>query len=141
MLQQRSKRVGYVDGVKFDGSTKSGSPSDAWYLPAPLPYSYPCYEHKTLSDLLDGISWKYYAPEEGSIWSAPTAISHVCGAVDQHPCPNFQLGGSYANKVIFEATSATTAPIFIDIASCKLAAVSWVIPDFKWSDHPDGNDG
>jgi hypothetical protein len=35
----------------------------------------------------------------------------------------------------------STAPIFLDIAACNLAGVSWVIPDMKWSDHPDGNDG
>jgi phospholipase C len=132
----------FVNGIKWDGSTKDGSSQHPWYIPPgppPLTYSYPCYEHRTLADLLDdhGISWKYYAPKEGSIWTAPTAIQHICGTVDTHPCPNFQLGGQYANKVIFEHDTVT-APIFNDIDSCTLAAVSWVIPDFKWSDHPAG---
>jgi hypothetical protein len=45
---------GYVDGVKFDGSTKSGSKTDPWYLPSSsFDYSYPCYNHRTLIDLLE----------------------------------------------------------------------------------------
>jgi phospholipase C len=134
--------AGYVTGIKWDGTTKSGSNQHPWYIPLPPPpldYSYPCYEHRTLADLLDDnrISWKYYAPKEGSIWTAPTAIQHICGTVDTNPCPGFQTGGQYANNVIFEH-GAHTAPIIEDINSCNLAAVSWVIPDFKWSDHPAG---
>jgi len=140
-------QLGYVDGVKFDGTTATGSSSDPWYVPLPLlRYSYPCYEHNTLADLLgnNGVSWRYYAPEEGSIWSAPTAIYHLCGGLDAGPCPNFQPGGEYANYVTFEGPKGTdysTAPVFRDIANCNLAEVSWVIPDEKWSDHPDKNDG
>lgn len=139
--------LGYVNGVKFDGTTATGSSSDPWYVPLPLlRYSYPCYEHNTLADLLgnNGVSWRYYAPEEGSIWSAPTAIYHLCGGLDAGPCPNFQPGGQYANNVVFEGPKGnaySTAPIFRDIANCNLAQVSWVIPDEKWSDHPDKNDG
>src|SRR5271170_7965802 len=42
---------------------------------------YPCFEHPTLTDLLDAanISWRYYAPMPGSIWTAPNAIQHMCG--------------------------------------------------------------
>ena len=42
--------------------------------------SYPCFEHPTLTDLLDakGITWRYYAPSAGSIWTAPDAIQHMC---------------------------------------------------------------
>src|SRR5208282_865119 len=41
---------------------------------------YPCFEHATLTDLLDakGVSWRYYAPSAGSIWTAPDAIEHIC---------------------------------------------------------------
>jgi hypothetical protein len=42
--------------------------------------------------------------------------------------------------VIFE-NGTKTAPILNDIDQCKLAAVSWVIPDFKWSDHPNDPTG
>jgi len=41
---------------------------------------FPCFEHATLSDLLDGnqLSWRFYAPSEGSMWNAPSAISLSC---------------------------------------------------------------
>ena len=133
----------FVDGIENNGTTKTGSQSDPWYLPPGFDYSFPCYEHQTLADLLgtNHITWKYYAPAEGSIWSAPTAISHICGTLNaQHKCSNFQPGGTYASNVIFETTN-NTAPIYGDILACNLAAVTWVIPDEKWSDHPDKNDG
>jgi hypothetical protein len=129
------------NGIKPDGHL-----SNAWYHPPGLTYSYPCYDHPTLTDLLDAvpppigpISWKYYAPKEGSIWTAPTAISHICGGVNQGPCPYFKPGGKYASKVSFEGPN-NTAPIFGDIGTCNLAAVTWVIPDMKWSDHPGATD-
>ena len=36
---------------------------------------YPCFEHHTLTDLLDKavISWKYYTPSAGSIRAGPNA--------------------------------------------------------------------
>jgi len=39
-----------------------------------------CFEHPTLTDVLDAasLSWKYYAPVPGSIWTAPDAIEHMC---------------------------------------------------------------
>jgi len=41
---------------------------------------YPCFEHPTLTDLLDtkGLAWRYYAPSPGSIWTGPDAIVHIC---------------------------------------------------------------
>jgi len=44
------------------------------------PPQYPCYEHPTLTDLLEtkGVTWRYYAPGPGSIWTAPNAIEHMC---------------------------------------------------------------
>jgi hypothetical protein len=46
----------------------------------------PCFEHATLTDLIDappagarqGISWRYYTPTEGNLWTAPNAIRHMC---------------------------------------------------------------
>ena len=45
------------------------------------PPIYPCLEHPTLTDLLDTakITWRYYAPSAGSIWTGPNAIQHMCG--------------------------------------------------------------
>src|SRR5262249_26131329 len=40
---------------------------------------YPCFEHRTLIDSLDErrVSWRYYAPSAGSIWTGPNAIEHL----------------------------------------------------------------
>ena len=32
-----------------------------------------------------------------------------------------------------------SAPILTDIQNCQLPAISWVIPDERWSDHPGGS--
>jgi hypothetical protein len=42
--------------------------------------TYPCFEHPTLFDELNnkGISWRYYTPSTGSIWTGPNAINHIC---------------------------------------------------------------
>jgi hypothetical protein len=130
-----------------NGINPGGTENSMWYDPPPLTYSYPCYDHPTLINLLESFpppitpAWKYYGPEEGSIWSAPTAINKICGAVRQGPCPNFKPTGKYYGNVSFENTKTfSTAPIFDDIDACNLAAVSWVIPDMKWSDHPGSGD-
>jgi hypothetical protein len=40
---------------------------------------YPCFEHNTLPDLLpSSVTWRYYTPGAGSIWTAPDAIRHIC---------------------------------------------------------------
>src|SRR5216683_3014847 len=42
-------------------------------------HMYPCFEHETVPDLLPTeLTWRYYAPNAGSIWTAPNAISHIC---------------------------------------------------------------
>jgi hypothetical protein len=39
--------------------------------------------------------------------------------------------------VIFPGTgNGQSAPIFNDIGNCKLAKITWVTPDGRWSDHP-----
>jgi phospholipase C len=97
---------------------------------------YPCYEHPTLTDLLEakGLSWRYYAPGAGSIWTGPDAIQHIC----QPQTKNGSLvctGRAWSNVIIPEKQVLT------DIANNQLAAVSWVIPDGRASDHPGVNDG
>jgi phospholipase C len=86
---------------------------------------FPCFEHQTILDLLDnnGISWRYYAPSAGSIWTGPNAIQHL------------RFGPDWQNVIIPQTTVLT------DIASGKLAEVTWVIPDGRASDHPLSNDG
>jgi phospholipase C len=90
-------------------------------------YRYPCFDHRTLTDLLNarGISWAYYTPSAGSIWTAPNAISHM------------RFGADWT-RVILEPTPT---PIFADIAQGQIPGVSWVIPTGLASDHAGANDG
>src|SRR5262249_54207807 len=82
---------------------------------------YPCFEHPTLTDVLNaaGISWRYYTPTAGSIWSAPDAINHMC-------VPQMQknklvcTGPDWVNNVVIPQTTVLT-----DIQNCNLANVTW----------------
>ena len=87
---------------------------------------YPCFEHRTLVDYLDdrGISWRYYTPSAGSIWTGPNAISHL------------RFGADWDNDVVLHS-----AQVLTDIADGQLANVSWVIPTGQESDHPVENNG
>ncbi len=87
---------------------------------------YPCFEHPTLVDLLDssGISWRYYTPSAGSIWTGPNAIRHL------------RFGPDWGRNVVLHPNQ-----IFFDIAENRLPAVSWVIPAGQASDHAGGNEG
>jgi phospholipase C len=97
---------------------------------------YPCFEHQTLADLLDSgaITWKYYTPGRGSIWTAPNAIQHIC--VPSAPSGGQCTGPDWTNDVVISSKQVLT-----DISNCKLAAVSWVIPSGQNSDHPQTNNG
>jgi phospholipase C len=87
---------------------------------------YPCFEHPTLTDLLDnaGVSWRYYAPSAGSIWTGPNAIQHL------------RFGSDWNNDVVLNS-----AQVLTDIAHGQLANVSWVIPNGQESDHAGVNKG
>jgi phospholipase C len=102
--------------------------------PAP---QYPCFEHPTLTDLLNtkGVTWRYYAPSAGSIWTGPDAIQHIC----QQQAVNGQLtctGPDWTNNVIIPQSRA-----LVDIANGQLAQVTWIIPSGQTSDHAVSNDG
>jgi phospholipase C len=100
-----------------------------------------CFDHITMANLLDppGISWRYYAPGAGSIWTAPNSISAICG-----PNSNYTAcdGKEWATNVILPFTNSYgAAPFLNDLQNCQLPAVSWVIPDGRWSDHANANTG
>ena len=99
---------------------------------------YPCFEHPTLTDLLDAksINWKYYAPIVGSIWTAPNAIQHMCGPDAPPPNGTNCIGAAWTKHVVIGQKQVLT-----DITAGNLAAVSWVIPTSRASDHPKGTDG
>jgi phospholipase C len=96
---------------------------------------YPCFDHPTLTDLLDAnqMSWKYYAPLAGSIWTAPNSIKHMC-------VPNAAgtqcIGTDWTNNVVLKS-----AQVLTDIGNGQLATVTWVIPTGQASDHPGLTDG
>jgi phospholipase C len=89
--------------------------------------TYPCYEHQTLGDLLDatGVSWRYYTPGAGDLWSAPDAIKHIC-----KPSNGVCTGAIWRKHLALNPFDALA-----DIKACALPAVSWVIPSAQFSDH------
>jgi len=104
--------------------------------------TYPCFEHSTLSDLLDRpphdpahpISWRYYTESAVDIWGAPNAIRHLCQPAGNPPrctAPQWTNG----DIVIWPAQ------VLVDIGKKQLPAVSWVIPTGQDSDHANGNQG
>jgi phospholipase C len=89
-----------------------------------LPGVYPCFDYKTMADLLDAknISWRYYAPGDKSdffIISAFQAINHI------------RFGSDWNTNVISPETKVLT-----DIKKGELAQVTWIVPSFAHSDHP-----
>ncbi len=89
--------------------------------------AFPCFEHPTLPDLLDAkrVSWRYYSVGDSwnELWNGPSAIRHL-------------RFGSGWSKVM-----AQNKQVLKDIENGQLPAVSWVIPDGRYSDHPGVTDG
>lgn len=101
------------------------------------PVQYPCFDHPTVTDLLgaQNVTWRYYAPSAGSIWTAPDAIEHIC---DPQTVGGILTctGAEWTANVVIPQTQVLT-----DILNGHLAQVTWVIPDGKSSDHAQSNDG
>jgi len=95
---------------------------------------YPCFEHSTMADLLFGdITWRYYTPSAGSIWTAPNAIQHICLSTGP--------GGKCTGADWTANIDLKPADVLNDIGACKLRSISWVIPTGANSDHAKSNDG
>jgi phospholipase C len=94
---------------------------------------YPCLEHLTLADVLGRhkVSWRYYTPGAGSLWSAPDAIRHIC-----EPNAGACVGSLWRSDVDLKPID-----VLSDAAACKLRGVSWVIPSAQFSDHAMVNVG
>jgi phospholipase C len=98
----------------------------------PLKGPFPCFDQfNTMAQVLDeaNVSWRYYSPPVvgGSIsWSAFDAIKYVWGPAGATP-----TGADWANDVSTPQTN-----FLRDVAAGKLASVTWVVPDYKDSDHP-----
>ncbi len=100
------------------------------------PPEFPCFEHPTLTDNLDakGVTWRYYTPSAGSIWTGPVAIKHMC-------LPQTVSGALACTGTIWSNVIIPQSKVLTDIANGQLAQVTWVIPDGKSSDHALLNDG
>lgn len=109
-------------------------PTGSESKPAP---QYPCFDHPTLTDYLNtkSVSWRYYAPSAGSIWTGPDAIQHIC----QQQTVKGTLtctGPDWVNNVVIPQSQ-----VLVDIANGRLPQVSWIIPNGRSSDHAVANDG
>jgi phospholipase C len=93
---------------------------------------YPCFEHRTLTDLLEAKSksWRYYTPSTPAIWTGPNAIQHICGPNAPPPNGTACVGSDWTNNVILNQKQILT-----DITNKQLKDVSWVIPRGQDSDH------
>jgi phospholipase C len=101
---------------------------------------FPCLDEPTLIDAMDtqGISWRYYTPSAGFLWTAPNAVHHICQpqtSGSTSTCTGPDWTGT-SPKVFLSQTQVLT-----DIANNQLPQVSWVIPDGRQSDHAASNDG
>ncbi len=130
-----------ADSAWFDAENPTGAPNagtDTGCTAPPSEYvkmispsgresrnQFPCFEHPTLTDLLDdkGLTWRYYTPSAGTIWTGPNAIRHI------------RFGPDWIN-VILQPTQ-----ILNDISGNHLPDVSWVIPTAVESDHAGSNEG
>jgi phospholipase C len=91
------------------------------------PGPFPCYNYVSLARPLDRahVSWRYYAPAvkqsnpSETLWSAFDAIHYV------------RYGPDWKNDVISPPSKFLT-----DVASGKLASMTWIVPDYLNSDHP-----
>lgn len=83
----------------------------------------PCFDFRVLVDDLEeaGLSWKYYAPsqnESGYVWSVLNAINHV------------------RNTSLWSEHVVPPEQFVEDVQSGQLPAVSWVVQEFEYSEHP-----
>jgi phospholipase C len=101
--------------------------------------TYPCFEHDTMADLINNapavvpLTWRYYAPGPGSIWTAPNAIQHIC----QSTGPN----GDCTGQQWKDNVDLVSADVLKDINACNLRNVTWVVPTCASSDHAGCTDG
>jgi phospholipase C len=127
-----------------DGSVKECTISNTALKYPGQPVGTFCYQHQSMADLLDprAISWKYYAPSAGSIWTAPDSIKAICepAFADPKGDPSSALECTGKEWDAHVDIKNLGTDILRDIASCSLSRVSWVIPNGEWSDHAGAKD-
>jgi phospholipase C len=119
------------------------------------PLTYECYPHDSLMtgsscnsgncDKYPNLTWTYYSPtlygnngvvENGVIWNAPEAILEVCYGINSIAQAGTACGSAEWSSHMSFYSTYNYPQLFSDIDNCKLANISWVIPDVAWSDHP-----
>ena len=93
---------------------------------------FPCFDYPTLRDVLDRkkISWKYYSP---AIFTDSTKTKSAFGGFWN------AFDAIRAVRYSTEWTDNMGRPqvkVFRDIRTGRLPAVSWVVPNLSFSDHP-----
>ncbi|MGA3104692.1 MAG: alkaline phosphatase family protein [Terriglobales bacterium] len=98
-----------------------------------------CDTKPNMGALLDtnSVTWKYYAPSAGSIWTAPNSIANICVPAFTSSTTLECTGTEWNAKVDLNLKGAD---VLNDITNCNLPSVSWVIPNGTWSDHAGPND-
>jgi phospholipase C len=96
--------------------------------PKTITNAYPCFDLPTLGDMVDvahasnpAITWRSYAPTQGQlgyVWNTYSIINHI------------RNGPDWSANVVPESQFIT------DAESGNLPSLSWVVTDFKTSDHP-----
>ena len=81
---------------------------------------YPCFDHGTLIDLLEGagLSWRYYAATGEAIWTVSNAITKLCNPQVVNGLLSC-TGSEWANVIL------KPAQVLPDVKNYKLADVAW----------------
>lgn len=138
-----------VLGIDPGSGSKNTTEEPGWAPPwRPAPDAgYPCYDHNTMTDLLEAqqpqqVTWRYYSYNDQktggyNLWDAPTGIEHIC-----QPNDGGCSGSDFSNGNIVQNSSQILTDLGANPGdvTCSLQQVSWVIPDGTWSDHPGDSD-
>ena len=87
----------------------------------------PCFTIRTLGDELTDaqVPWSYYAPTEhqvGYLWSTYMAVQRYAD-----------------DQALFDDHVHPVDDILTDINAGSLPPVTWIVPQFEWSEHPEYN--
>jgi phospholipase C len=124
----------------YDGNSVQECPLPNTALGYPTnPVGSFCDTKPNMGGLLDthSVTWKYYAPSAGSIWTAPNSIQNICVPAFTSPT-TLQCTGTEWNAKVDLALKG--ADVLNDITNCNLPSVSWLIPNGSWSDHAGPDD-
>jgi phospholipase C len=139
LFMSENPKEGHANSGCIAPSTQTEVVIDPYGNETSNPPIYPCVDHPTLSDALEAahVSWRYYTPTAGSIWSAPDAISHICQPQTERGGSLRCVGTDWTQHVVTQ----NPAQVLTDVANCDLQQVSWVIPTAEESDHAQVNQG